>query len=116
MRTKPLYLLLLFGLLLTFLTPEIQAENSGESQTIQVSLQKRVPSDSVKGETVIVQDIQQWNPKETAIIICDMWNQHWCKGATERVGEMAPFMNNVLTIARDKGGLIVHAPSECIKY
>ncbi len=116
MRTKPLYLLLLFGLLLTFLTPEIQAENSGESQTIQVSLQKRVPSDSVKGETVIVQDIQQWNPKETAIIICDMWNQHWCKGATERVGEMAPFMNNVLTIARDKGVLIVHAPSECIKY
>lgn len=45
-----------------------------------------------------------------------MWNQHWCKGAAERVTEMAPFMNNVLTIARNKGVLIVHAPSDCIKY
>ena len=23
-----------------------------------------------------------WNPKETAIVICDMWDKHWCAGAT----------------------------------
>ena len=28
----------------------------------------------------------EWEPAKTAIIICDMWNQHWCKGATRRVG------------------------------
>ena len=32
----------------------------------------------------------KWDPARTAIIICDMWNQHWCKGASRRVGELAP--------------------------
>jgi len=40
-----------------------------------------------------------------------MWDTHWCKGAAERVAEMAPFMNNVISIARDRGILIVHAPA-----
>jgi nicotinamidase-related amidase/type 1 glutamine amidotransferase len=116
MNTKLLSTLILLAFSTSVLPLKIQAENKVANQTIQVSLQKRIPSDSVKGATVITQDIQQWNPKETAIIICDMWNQHWCKGATERVGEMAPVMNTVLTIARNKGVLIVHAPSDCIKY
>ena len=79
-----------------------------------ISLQKRIPSDFRKDAFIITNDIQEWNAKETAIIICDMWNQHWCKGATERVAEMAPFMNNVVSIAREKGVLIVHAPSDCM--
>ena len=45
-----------------------------------------------------------------------MWDQHWCKGASERVAEMAPFMNNVITTARNRGILIVHAPSQCMDY
>lgn len=58
--------------------------------------------------------IEQWNAAETAIIICDMWNQHWCKHATARVAELAPAMNEVLTIARGKGVKIIHAPSETL--
>jgi len=83
---------------------------------MKMSLQKIVPSDEDPGYFVRVNDIQAWNPRETAIIICDMWNKHWCQGATDRVAEMAPFMNNVVSIAREKGVLIVHAPSECIGY
>ena len=45
------------------------------------------------GRFRVVQNKVQWNPKETAIVICDMWNQHWCKGATTRVAELAPYMN-----------------------
>jgi type 1 glutamine amidotransferase/nicotinamidase-related amidase len=45
-----------------------------------------------------------------------MWNEHWCKGATDRVAEMAPFMNKVVSLAREKGILIVHAPSSCMDY
>ncbi len=84
--------------------------------SMKVTLQKRVPSDLDKGSFIISQEIQEWNPKETAIIICDMWNQHWCKGATARVVEMAPALNNVVSIARDKGAFIVHAPSSCMPY
>lgn len=57
-----------------------------------------------------------WNPRETAVIVCDMWDQHWCRGATARVAEMAPRMNEVLTILRDKGALIIHCPSNCMKF
>ena len=43
-----------------------------------------------------------------------MWNQHWCKGATRRVGELAPAMNQTVAAARHKGMLIIHAPSSCM--
>jgi type 1 glutamine amidotransferase/nicotinamidase-related amidase len=56
-----------------------------------------------------------WPAKETAIIICDLWDQHWCKGATQRVGEMAPRINQLANALRSQGGLIVHAPSDTMK-
>ncbi|MCL1921495.1 MAG: cysteine hydrolase [Kiritimatiellaeota bacterium] len=67
-------------------------------------------------ETTENQCASQWKPQETAIIVCDMWNQHWCKGATARVAEMAPTMNKVLAIARERGVTIIHAPSECMDF
>ncbi|HUS35676.1 MAG TPA: PVC-type heme-binding CxxCH protein [Verrucomicrobiae bacterium] len=62
------------------------------------------------------QKVVKWDPKKTAIVICDMWNEHWCKGATERVGEIAPRMNEVVKKAREKGVFIIHAPSETMKF
>lgn len=49
---------------------------------------------------------------QVAIIVCDMWDNHWSRGAAERVDEMAPRMNAVLKAARAKGIRIIHAPSE----
>ena len=71
----------------------------------------RVPLADDTGRFRVVQNKVEWDPKQTAIIICDMWNQHWCKGATERVAELAPYMNEVVSSARGKGMLIIHAPS-----
>ncbi len=56
----------------------------------------------------------EWDPARTALIICDMWDQHWCKGASRRVGELAPVMNRTVKAARDRGVLIIHAPSSCM--
>jgi len=53
---------------------------------------------------------------ETAIIICDMWDNHWSRGAAERVDQMAPHMNKVLAAARTKGVHIVHAPSDTMDF
>lgn len=65
---------------------------------------------------VIVANVpKSWDPKETAVIICDMWNQHWCKGATNRVGEIAPRINELCKSLRDQGVLIIHAPSDVTK-
>jgi type 1 glutamine amidotransferase/nicotinamidase-related amidase len=71
----------------------------------------RVPLADDLSQFRVVQNKVEWNPKQTAIIICDMWNEHWCKGATERVAELAPHINEVVSLARDKGVLIIHAPS-----
>ena len=116
MKTKisNYFSIIMFSIFL--IAPSVQAQNKTTVPTIKVSLQKRIPSDLDEGASMIVNDIQEWNGKETAIIICDMWDKHWCKGATSRVGEMAPVMNNVISIARKKGVQIVHAPSDCLEY
>ncbi len=57
-----------------------------------------------------------WNPGDTAVIICDMWDRHWCKGASRRVAEVAPRMNSVLKRLRSQGVLIAHAPSDVVDY
>ena len=54
-----------------------------------------------------------WNTKQTAIVVCDMWDLHHCLNATLRGGEMAPRMNQVLKTARSMGVTIIHAPSSC---
>jgi nicotinamidase-related amidase len=51
-----------------------------------------------------------------AIIICDMWDNHWSRGAAEREVTMIPPMNAVLAAARGKGAHIIHAPSETMAF
>src|SRR5436305_9376172 len=53
---------------------------------------------------------------KTAIVICDMWDKHWCKGATTRVEGLARRMEPLLEAARAKSILIIHAPSETMSY
>lgn len=69
-----------------------------------------------KGKELTVESDVTWNLSETAIIIVDMWNDHHCVSAARRVVEMAPHMNRVVKAARDRGVLIVHAPSGCSDY
>jgi len=58
---------------------------------------------------------QQWEPAKTALIVCDFWDSHHCANAVKRVNEMAPRMAEVVKQARDRGVLIIHAPSDCMK-
>jgi nicotinamidase-related amidase len=51
----------------------------------------------------------------TALIICDMWDRHWSRGATERVDLMAPGINELASHLRDRGAVIIHAPSETLR-
>lgn len=56
-----------------------------------------------------------WDPRETAIFICDMWDDHWCRSAAKRVTEMAKPLNSVVSELRKRGVLIVHSPSSVVK-
>lgn len=55
-------------------------------------------------------------PKKTAIILCDLWDKHWCHGATERVGKLAPKVEAVVKRLRAAGILVIHAPSETMDF
>ena len=68
-----------------------------------------------EGENVVTKNVV-WNPKNTAIIIIDMWDKHHCISAARRVAELAPFLNEVVNKAREKGILIIHAPSDCMDF
>jgi nicotinamidase-related amidase len=57
-----------------------------------------------------------WDAKKTAIIVCDMWDQHWCKSAAARVDELAGPLNATLKAARARGILVIHAPSTCTGF
>jgi len=52
----------------------------------------------------------------TAIVICDMWDKHWCSGASRRVDALAARMAPVVDAARARGILIIHAPSETMAF
>ncbi|MEX1019355.1 MAG: isochorismatase family protein [Litorilinea sp.] len=53
---------------------------------------------------------------QCAIIICDMWDNHWSRGAAERVDSMAPRMNQMIARARNQGAHIIHAPSNTLDF
>ena len=57
-----------------------------------------------------------WDPKKIAIIVCDMWDDHWCRSAAARVNELAGPMNEMLKAARAKGVFVIHAPSTCTAF
>lgn len=62
------------------------------------------------------EETTHWKASETAIIICDMWADHPCQLAAMRVDRMAPRMNRIVSLARDLGVVVIHAPSSGVKH
>src|ERR1043166_1337823 len=59
---------------------------------------------------------QTFPTAQTALVLCDVWDRHWCRGANERLGEMLPRMNRVVSSLRSRGVQIIHAPSETMDF
>jgi len=76
----------------------------------------RSPLEGDKGVHGVVENTAAWEPARTALVICDMWDLHHCKGATERVAEMAPRVNQLAARLRDLGVLIIHCPSSTMGF
>jgi type 1 glutamine amidotransferase/nicotinamidase-related amidase len=102
--------LLLFCCMAGLAAADVPAEPLG------LHIRSRIETSKGSGQWQATESTVQWEPRKTAIVVCDMWNQHWCKGATARVAEMAPRMNEVLQDARRRGVFIIHCPSDTLKY
>lgn len=82
-----------------------------EEPTLKMHLRTRVETAPGSGRWHALTKSDNWRASETAIVICDMWNDHYCLAAARRVTEMAPVMNQVIQKARQQGVLIIHCPS-----
>ena len=106
------------GMLLAFAAQAQETAAPKSGSPLVLHARTREPGKSSSGSAadsyVVKEKVVEWNPSLTAIIVCDMWNQHWCQGATRRVGELAPVMNRTIAAARAKGVFIIHAPSSCM--
>jgi nicotinamidase-related amidase len=85
-----------------------------EKAPLRLNLRSRAKGDGEK--FTLVEKKADWEPKKTALIICDMWDDHWCKSAAGRVGEMAGPLNEVVKAARSRGVFIIHAPSSVTNF
>jgi nicotinamidase-related amidase len=90
--------------------------SSALAEPLELHLQSRVESKTGAGEFKVVKKTEMWEPGQTAIIVCDMWDLHHCLNAVRREGEMAPRMNELIAKARAQGVFIIHAPSGCMKF
>lgn len=87
--------------------------NSGD---IEVHLRRQVTDPAAPGGFLTREETTWWDPSKTALILCDLWDHHWCQGASARVAEMAPTVNEVVKAARERGVLIIHCPSDTMKF
>jgi nicotinamidase-related amidase len=61
-------------------------------------------------------EIAKWQPEQTAVIVCDVWDYHHSINAVRRLEEMLPRLNALLMEARKRGAVIIHAPSDCMPH
>jgi nicotinamidase-related amidase len=81
-----------------------------------MTLRARARSEESPGRVRVSERVLRWDVAQTAIIICDMWDTHTCNLSAQRVAAMAPRMNQVISASRSLGAMIIHAPSDTMKY
>ena len=113
-RTKTLFIALFLGL--SCLTDLAEPRNGTAADPLRLHLRTRVEAFKGSGHWQEVNVDAELKLRETAIIICDMWDRHWCAGASRRVGILAERMNPILGRARASGILIIHAPSDTMEF
>jgi nicotinamidase-related amidase len=55
-------------------------------------------------------------PSQTAVILCDVWDNHWNRAAVMRLEPLLKPMNDLCAALREQGVWIIHAPSDTISF
>jgi nicotinamidase-related amidase len=114
MKSRHLSILIMASFVSICLAQQITTSTKAEMQ-LTLNLRSRTAAPGQPADPASEKQVT-WDPKKTAIIVCDMWDQHWCKSAASRVNELAVPMNEMLKAARSQGILIIHAPSTCTEF
>lgn len=97
-------------------TASTQQVAHGQAGVLRLHLQRRIETfrGSASWDVVVVPKDVPVN--RVAVLLCDVWDNHWCRGAAERVNAMAPQIEQVVSAARRRGVQIIHAPSETMNF
>ncbi len=64
----------------------------------------------------VLETTTEYQPSKSALILCDMWDRHWCRGANERLAPIVEKARPLLNAARRNGMVIIHAPSDTMDF
>jgi type 1 glutamine amidotransferase/nicotinamidase-related amidase len=94
--------------------PAPAAASLAAAPELPLRLRTRLETKAGSGLYYTVLTPETWDSARLAVIVCDVWDSHHCLNAVRRVQEMAPRMNRLLQVLRQRGALIIHAPSGCM--
>ena len=86
--------------------------------TISLNLRRQILSTDDGGHRhwQTVTDRVESPPAKLGLLLCDVWDSHWCRGARERLEPLLPQMNAAVHAARQAGVQIIHAPSDTMDF
>jgi nicotinamidase-related amidase len=105
-----------FGLVSALVASSFSAGSLPPGSSMNLELRTQVKPFRASDTWTEARVEQSFSPKNTAIVITDMWDKHWCRGATQRVNEIAHKMEPLLQQARSAGILLIHAPSDTMSF
>ncbi len=108
-RFLPVFVLPLLPLL-------AQAEPPDKPGSLKLALRSRVEPFKGSGAWDEVTVRKELPPGQTALVICDMWDRHWCESASKRCDVLARKAAPVVAALRKRGVTIIHCPSDCMGF
>lgn len=109
-ETRPLTVLITVAIALAALTAAPAAK------TIHLPLRTRVEPFKGSGQWREATLREKLPLHQSALILCDLWDKHWCQSASDRTAVLARKAAPVIDLARRSGILIIHAPSDTMKH
>jgi nicotinamidase-related amidase len=88
------------------------------AQQLALHLRRQTLEQDANGYTVwkVRTETRTVAAAQAALVLCDVWDAHTCRGAVERLERLLPRMNQVVEALRQRGVLIVHAPSDTMPF
>ncbi|MER3485468.1 MAG: hypothetical protein C4345_05325 [Chloroflexota bacterium] len=87
-----------------------------QPEVLRLHLRRRVETFRGSNDWDVVIVPKEIPVPQVAVLLCDVWDNHWCRGAVERLNAMVPRMEQAVGAARRRGVQIIHAPSETMDF
>ena len=73
-------------------------DSNGSSSVLQLSLLRQVLASSADFGWDTSTTHAEWKAEETALILIDLWNCHWCAAMSQRTADLASRVNRTASI------------------